>query len=179
MESYNIGTELLNHHNDYLKKLKIEFDVRDTLDMLKAFKNHQENILLGKGLEKKGKIIEDIIYNAIEETIKRGTNEEYYRISYQLKQLAKFAFKIRQFPHFDKHASVLMGYPRFYREKYTKNEEEHGKLFIQYIIKKGKSNVKQILRDDVKEEFETALISEISSDDLKSVEIEVIPENEL
>ncbi|MEA1884146.1 MAG: hypothetical protein U9N62_06475 [Thermotogota bacterium] len=179
MESYNIGTELLNHHNDYLKKLKIEFDMRDTLEMLKAFKRDQKNIQLGKNLEKKGKIIEDIIYNVIEETVKQGTNEEYYRIPYQLKQLAKFAFKIRQFPHFDKHASVLMGYPRFYREKYTKNEEEQGKLFIQYIIKEGKNNVEQILKDDVKEEFETALISEISSDDLKSVEIEVIPENEL
>jgi len=173
MESYNIGTELYNQNKETIQTMNLTSELENSLNLLKVFKENQENVELAKELEKKGENIEEVVYNVIENVIKKETKEEYYKIPYEIKQLAKFAFKIRQFPHFEKHASVLMGYPRFYREKYTNNEQEQGKLIIQYMIKKGKTNIEQVLRKDVKKEFSTALINEISQNGLKSVEIQI------
>lgn len=173
MESYNIALELMNQHNDYIRSLNLEFDLQKTMKELKAFRKEPENEDWAEELEKKGGYLENVVYNVIEEIVKLGTNEEYFKIPYELKQLARFAFKIRQFPHFNKHASVLMGYPRFYREKYDESEQKQGKLFIQYIIEKENEKIEKTLRKDVTDEFETALINEISQNSLKSIEIEI------
>ena len=173
MESYNIALELMNQYNNYIRSLNLEFDLQKTMKILKAFRKDPGNEDWAEELEKKGSYLENAVYDVIEEIVKCGTNEEYFKIPYELKQLARFAFKIRQFPHFNKHASVLMGYPRFYREKYDENEQKQGKLFIQYIIEKENEKIEKTLRKDVKDEFETALINEISQNGLKSIEIEI------
>ena len=102
--------------------------------------------------------------------IVRGTDKEFYTVPFELKQVAKFAFKIRQFPHFKKHATVKMVYPNFFREKNPELNEK-GKLFITYILEKDDNTLKAQLKEDVGDEFKTALIGSIPGNGVKSLKI--------
>jgi hypothetical protein len=180
MESFNIGSELMYSQSKVIKELKPTIDMQQSLKLLKKISGEIKNKTTkkseidktGKALGKKGELIEKAVYKILTKILEEGTDTEYYTVPYEIKQLAKFAFKIRQFPHFKKHASVKMVYPRFYREKHPEDGKKE-KLYITYILEKEDDALKQKLIEDVEDEFNTALISSISEKGIKHLEIEV------
>lgn len=167
MEAFNIGQDLLMTQTDYLKQLGLKQIFVDSLEMLSSFENKEG---FWKMLGDNGSEIETIFYEELRRIIVRGTDKEFYTVPFELKQVAKFAFKIRQFPHFKKHATVKMVYPNFFREKNPELNEK-GKLFITYILEKDDNTLKAQLKEDVGDEFKTALIGSIPGNGVKSLKI--------
>ncbi|HNT96334.1 MAG TPA: hypothetical protein PKM99_09500 [Thermotogota bacterium] len=168
-ESLELIEELLHRTNPKDSLRGVKFQLLIAKRDLKDYNPRNGYSQIPKNLEEIGKTMETLVYKEIAEAIFSTSGNKRVAVSYEIRTLARIAFKIMQFVHFEKHKAIQIGYPRFFKEKDGDNRAgavQSQTLHLRYVLRENlpKELVERVtakVKRDVIIEFEKAGIAKL------------------
>ncbi len=177
-ESLELIEELLHRPNPKDSLSGLKFQLLIAKHDLKDYNPRNGFSRIPDNLEEIGKTMENLVYKEIAEAIFSTAGNKRVAVSYEIRTLARVAFKIMQFAHFEKHKAIQIGYPRFFKAKIGDSQNGVASpktLHLSYVLRENlpKELVERVtakVTEDVKTEFDNAGIAKLKG--IEHLEIE-------
>jgi len=177
-ESLELIEELLRFPNPCIALNGLKSKLLAAKRQLKLYNPDHCDASISTNLDDIGKTLEKTVYETVADAIYSANGNPRISISYDIRTLARIAFKIRQFVHFETHNAIEVVFPRFFKEKTLAKRGDESKtkmLFLNYVLRGDQSqalleSVKSKVKKDVEEEFKKAGICKLQG--IEHLEVE-------